>query len=90
MARLLAAVKNSKSISCCLDIKEINPELGTAVFVVKGYGQETCKARFSYFKLNETTTQCVVQFFDWLLPTYNNFLNRRPLEKHINKIFGNI
>ena len=89
-ARLLTAVKNSKSMTGRLDVEDVNPELGTAVFVVKVLGMDTCKARFSFFKLNETTTQCVVQFFEWPLPTWDNFGNRKLIEKQINKIFGYI
>ena len=88
--RLLTAVKKSKSMTGRLDVEEVNPELGTAVFVVKILGVDTCKARFSFFKLDEATTQCVVQFFDWPLPTWDNFGNRKLIEKHINKVFGNM
>ena len=88
--RLLSAVKTSKSITGRLDLEEVNPELGTAVFTVKVLGVDTCKARFSFFKLDETTTQCVVQFFEWPLPTWDNFGNRKLIEKQINKVFGNM
>lgn len=88
--RLLNAAKNSKTISSRLELSEVNPELGTAVYLVKILGMETCKARFSYFKQDETTTQCVVQFFDWPLPTWDNVGNRKIIEKLINKTFESI
>ena len=83
--RLLTAVNKSKSLTGRLDVEDVNPELGMAVFVVKMLGVDTCKARFSFFKLDEMTTQCVVQFSDWPLSTWDNFGNRKLIEKHIKK-----